>query len=134
LRITQLLSLLLALSTSPALAAPCQILPYQNQCQGSNRWPVPAGYSADSNGDCQPEPGNRDAVYLGWSTSTAGPYYADPTAAVVSRFPGVHVCNVIYSGSNLYSKPYCVHTEGWTCTVTSYMYCIGTGTVQALYK
>ena len=36
-------------------AAPCDILPYANQCQGSNLWPVPAGWAADNNGDCQPQ-------------------------------------------------------------------------------
>ena len=39
-----------------AAAAPCNILPYANQCQGSNLWPVPAGWIADNNGDCQPQP------------------------------------------------------------------------------
>lgn len=37
-------------------AAPCDLLPYENQCQGSNLWPVPAGWAADNNGDCQPQP------------------------------------------------------------------------------
>lgn len=38
-----------------AAAAPCDILPYTNQCQGSNLWPVPSGWAADNNGDCQPQ-------------------------------------------------------------------------------
>lgn len=37
-------------------AAPCNLLPYANQCQGSNLWPVPAGWTADNDGDCQPQP------------------------------------------------------------------------------
>lgn len=36
-------------------AAPCDVLPYASQCQGSNLWPVPAGWTPDSNGDCQPQ-------------------------------------------------------------------------------
>lgn len=46
----------LALAPSFVVAAPCDILSYANQCQGSNLWPVPAGWAADNNGDCQPQP------------------------------------------------------------------------------
>ena len=37
-------------------AAPCDILPYANQCQGSNFWPAPAGWGSHSNTTCQPRP------------------------------------------------------------------------------
>ena len=46
----------LVLPSFVSAAAPCDVLPYANQCQGSNLWPVPAGWTADNNGDCQPEP------------------------------------------------------------------------------
>lgn len=50
-----------------ASAAPCDILPYANQCQGSNLWPVPAGWLADSNGDCQAEPPLLGTIrHSGW--------------------------------------------------------------------
>lgn len=62
-----LLCLCLGLSQF-AEAAPCDILPYANQCQGSNLWPVPSGWSADNNGDCQPQPPTSIPVLwgLGW--------------------------------------------------------------------
>ena len=50
-----LLPVLFVLGVGSATAAPCDILPYTNQCQGSNLWPVPAGWTADNNGDCQPQ-------------------------------------------------------------------------------
>ncbi len=53
---TYLLPFLFVLSAGSAVAAPCDVLPYANQCQGSNLWPVPSGWSADNNGDCQPQP------------------------------------------------------------------------------
>ena len=51
-----LLAGILLVLPSFASAAPCDVLTYANQCQGSNLWPVPAGWVADNNGDCQPEP------------------------------------------------------------------------------
>ena len=45
-----------------AASAPCDILPYANQCQGSNLWPIPSGWAADNNGDCQPQPPQYDYV------------------------------------------------------------------------
>lgn len=48
--------LVLCIINWPAWSATqCEILPYQNQCQGSNLWPVPKGWTADNNGDCQPQ-------------------------------------------------------------------------------
>ena len=55
-------------------AASCGVLPYANQCQGSNLWPSPAGWVADNNGDCQPEP----SVVWGWAVvSPSNPFCAD---------------------------------------------------------
>jgi hypothetical protein len=51
-----ILPALLVFGIGSAVAAPCEILPYQNQCQGSNLWPAPSGWAADNNGDCQPQP------------------------------------------------------------------------------
>lgn len=56
----------LALPTFTA-AAPCSILPYVNQCQGSNYWPNPAnwgpGYSPTT---CQPIQPTRIPAVQGW--------------------------------------------------------------------
>lgn len=53
---TSILVLLAGLSLAPAVhASSCATLAYQNQCQGSNKWPVPTGWQADSDGDCQPQ-------------------------------------------------------------------------------
>ena len=51
-----LLTCLFLAMPSFAAATSCNLLPYANQCQGSNLWPVPAGWAADNNGDCQPQP------------------------------------------------------------------------------
>jgi hypothetical protein len=67
-----LLGLLFVVGRAMA-GATCDYLPYQNQCQGSNLWPVPAGWSADSNDDCQPEPSKRvPAGYSGRVVSLVG--------------------------------------------------------------
>ena len=58
----------LALPTMAA-AASCDILPYANQCQGSNYWPTGSGWvSPHSSSTCQPSPGSIAAV-LGWTCS-----------------------------------------------------------------
>jgi hypothetical protein len=52
---TSFLFALLFLGIGSAVAAPCQILPYQNQCQGSNYWPAPSGWGPSYNSTtCQP--------------------------------------------------------------------------------
>ena len=84
-------------------AAPCDILPYANQCQGSNLWPVPAGWAADNNGDCQPQPGYEPAV-LGYGMSTQArvfPTLAEKLAELSS----------IYSREITF-KPHGVYTIG----------------------
>ena len=53
-------------------AAPCDILPYANQCQGSNLWPVPDGWAADNNGDCQPQPPGKVPQVSGWAVGNQG--------------------------------------------------------------
>lgn len=56
-----------ALAATGVLASHCSVLPYANQCQGSNLWPVPDGWSPDNNGDCQPEaPNTLPATMIGW--------------------------------------------------------------------
>lgn len=68
-----------------AMATPCDILLYANQCQGSNLWPVPDGWTADNNGDCQPQPPQYVAApmyaYLSWPGSP-------PTVVEAGPWPG----------------------------------------------
>lgn len=68
-----------------ASAAPCDVLPYASQCQGSNLWPVPGGWAADNNGDCQPEPPQYVSApmyaYLSWPGSP-------PTVVEAGPWPG----------------------------------------------
>lgn len=68
-RTFSLITLLLA-SANAALAAPCNILPYVNQCQGSNYWPKPAGWGSYSGATCQPTPPTYTPGYYGYSVNT----------------------------------------------------------------
>lgn len=76
-----------------AVAAPCDVLPYANQCQGSNLWPIPAGWTADTDGDCQPQPPfrfpatSKVAIVAGSSTAyfyCTNPWGDSPTSAVAN--------------------------------------------------
>ena len=64
-----------------AVAASCDMLPYVNQCQGSNLWPAPAGWYHVTHNPvtCQPTPGYTDLV--GVSLGTYGPIASSPNAA-----------------------------------------------------
>jgi hypothetical protein len=63
----------LALASGVAAASTCSILPYANQCQGANLWPTASGWTADNNGDCQPQPPNRVAA----TVTVAYDYYTN---------------------------------------------------------
>lgn len=94
-------------------AAPCAMPPHANQCQGSNLWPVPAGWTADNDGDCQPQsPAAIPAVYgyyvqYGPGGLTESTFGATPEASVArmcaqKNFSSCGLANVgeIYSASN----------------------------------
>ena len=68
-----------------AAAAPCDILPYANQCQGSNLWPVPAEWAADNNGDCQPQSPTIEAEYYQYANGGAGARMASAQDAANTR-------------------------------------------------
>ena len=54
-------------------AAPCDILPYANQCQGSNYWPAPAGWGPGYNSTtCQPDIPTTVPRIAGWYVPEAG--------------------------------------------------------------
>ena len=83
-----LLAFALALPTL-AVAAPCATMPYASQCQGSNLWPVPAGWSADSNGDCQPEPPqykNSTATVFPENSEWLGTFYGQTAEEATALF------------------------------------------------
>lgn len=63
------LALALPLPSFADAAVPCDVPTYANQCQGSNLWPVPGGWTPDNDGDCQPEPAAFVAAELGYMVS-----------------------------------------------------------------
>jgi hypothetical protein len=73
----------------PGFTASCEILPYQNWCQGSNYWPIPNDWVADTNNDCQPEP--RKYWYSDYDNSGNNNYLpcraigGDPVATAQAR-------------------------------------------------
>ena len=79
-----------------AFAAPCDILPYANQCQGSNLWPVPDGWAADNDGDCQPQPPNGVPRIKGYVASGSYPNFGvTPNAAfadMCAKYPAGTTC------------------------------------------
>ena len=103
----------LALPSFVAAAAPCNILPYANQCQGSNLWPVPAGWAADNNGDCQPEAPYYVPAYWGYGISSATPC-AIAKGSTISDVKS-KCCDSLHTPAN-----YCELVEAWTPTSRSY--------------
>lgn len=81
-----------------AIAATCDILPYANQCQGSNLWPVPSGWSADTDGDCQPQKDPIAATAYFAMYTDAPAFY--PLLASAAKLPtpqaaADHYCSVV---------------------------------------
>jgi hypothetical protein len=66
-----------------AVAATCNILPYQNQCQGSNAWPTPSGWFSDgAAGD--PSPGNCQGFTYRYVYNMGSQWYDSMTALMAS--------------------------------------------------
>lgn len=97
-----------------AAAAPCDLLPYASQCQGSNLWPVPAGWLADSDGDCQPTPNYKEVD--SFSLGTLYPKHSSADAACASAYPEVAwtqsgYCNAAQTGRHEWGT-----SSGYHCT------------------